>query len=542
MSTPTPVAPYQSTQTAARDGFAPLLRAEFTKFRTVRGWVVGLLVAVAATVLLGVLGPLGSQISCEGQGGQSCGSHIPPLRPDGEPVADSSTFLHQGLAGDGAVTARVTALTGRYAPDGAAQAGPDGPLGLADGAEPWSKAGIMIKDGVASTSDYAAILVTGGNGVRWQTNYDTDVAGLPGAVSPQAPRWLRLTRTGDTVTGYDSADGVTWTEVGSARLPKIGAAAQIGLFTTSPDHVVVTQNFGGSSSQGGPSVATGVFDQVAAQGAGPAAGWTPTEVAPPSGPAAGPDGRTLGEKLGVVQDGGVFTLTGTGDIGPLPAGTDAGGPSRTVENGLVGGFAGLIAVVVVAALSVTSEYRRGLIRVTLAAAPRRGRVLAAKAVVVSGVSFAAGLVASAVSVPLVAALERQKGFYVFPASAATEARVIIGSAAIAGVAALFALGVGTAVRRSAGAVALVIVAIVLPYLLAVASVLPAGPAQWVARLTPAAAFSIEQTATPWHQVTASYTPADGYFPLGHWTGFGVLCLYAAAALGLAAWLLRRRDV
>jgi hypothetical protein len=30
--------------------------------------------------------------------------------------------------------------------------------------------------------------------------------------------------------------------------------------------------------------------------------------------------------------------------------------------------------------------------------------------------------------------------------------------------------------------------------------------------------------------------------LGPWTGLGVLCLYVAAVLGLAAWLLRRRDV
>ena len=45
-------------------------------------------------------------------------------------------------------------------------------------------------------------------------------------------------------------------------------------------------------------------------------------------------------------------------------------------------FAGLIAVVVVAAMFITAEYRRGLIRITLAASPRRGRVLAAKAVVI----------------------------------------------------------------------------------------------------------------------------------------------------------------
>lgn len=540
MSTPTQVVPYRSTQTAVRDGFPRLLRAEFTKFRTVRGWVVGLLVAVAATVGLGVLGPLGSQVSCSGPQGRACGSHIPPLRADGEPVADSSTFLNQQLTGDGSITARITALTGRFSPEGAAQAGPDGPQGLVDGTQPWSKAGIMIKDGVSVGSDYALMTVTGANGVRWQTDYDTDRAGLSGAVTSQTPRWLRLTRAGDTVTGYDSADGLTWTEVGTARLPKLAAGARIGLFAASPPHVVVSQSFGGSSSEGGPSTATGVFDHVAVQGTAAPDQWTQTLVGGTSGPAAqGQDGKVLGQRLAAVQDGGVFTLTGSGDIAPMPA--DGGGPGNTIESGLIGAFAGLIAVIVVAALSVTSEYRRGLIRVTLAAAPRRGRVLAAKGVVLFGLSFAAGLVAAVISVPLAAALERHKGFYVPPVSAATEARVILGSAAIAGVAALFALGVGTVVRRSAGAVALVIVAIILPYLLAVASVLPAGPAEWVARLTPAAAFAIEQTGTPWHQVTASYTPADGYYPLGPWTGFGVLCLYAAAALGLAAWLLRRRD-
>jgi ABC-2 type transport system permease protein len=30
--------------------------------------------------------------------------------------------------------------------------------------------------------------------------------------------------------------------------------------------------------------------------------------------------------------------------------------------------------------------------------------------------------------------------------------------------------------------------------------------------------------------------------LGPWAGFGLFCLYTAITLGLAAWLLRRRDV
>ena len=47
---------------------------------------------------------------------------------------------------------------------------------------------------------------------------------------------------------------------------------------------------------------------------------------------------------------------------------------------------------------MTAEYRRNLIRITLAASPRRGRVLAAKAIVVAAVSFVAGLVGAAVAV------------------------------------------------------------------------------------------------------------------------------------------------
>lgn len=84
-------------------------------------------------------------------------------------------------------------------------------------------------------------------------------------------------------------------------------------------------------------------------------------------------------------------------------------------------------------------------------------------------------------------------------------------------------------------------AIVLPYLLSVAAVLPQGAAEWLLRVTPAAAFAVQQTVVRYPQVAASYSPTDGYFPLPPWAGFGVLCAYTAVALVVATVLLRRRD-
>jgi ABC-type transport system involved in multi-copper enzyme maturation permease subunit len=119
---------------------------------------------------------------------------------------------------------------------------------------------------------------------------------------------------------------------------------------------------------------------------------------------------------------------------------------------------------------------------------------------------------------------------------------MLGTAALLAVAAVLALAVGTLLRRSAGAVTAVIAAIVLPYLLAVLTgVLPAGAEEWLVRVTPAAAFAIQQNAPQYTQVTASYTPANGYFPLAPWAGFAVLCAWAALALILATYALRRRD-
>jgi hypothetical protein len=120
--------------------------------------------------------------------------------------------------------------------------------------------------------------------------------------------------------------------------------------------------------------------------------------------------------------------------------------------------------------------------------------------------------------------------------------MIVGTAALLGVAAVLALGIGAVLRRGAAAVAAVIAVIILPYFFAgPLAVLPAGAADWLLRVTPAAGFAIQQGYPRYPQLDAGYTPANGYFPLAPWAGFAVLAVWTALALALAGYVLHRRD-
>jgi hypothetical protein len=509
---------------AGRDGFAQLLRAEWTKFRTVRGWVIAMLAAASVIVGLG-LGP-----SMQG----SCGKHGPAsacsllVGPDGQEVTDHFYFVHQPLAGNGSITVRVTSLTGLLPTP---PTGRDAPVGTRLGLAPWAKAGLIIKASTRQGSAYAAVMVTGSHGVRMQYNYTHDIASRPGPVSAASPRWLQLTRTGDTITAAESADGSHWTTIGTAHLAGLPTTVQAGLFATSPQYTRVIQSFGLAGNEGGPTQATAAFDHLSRQGSWPNQAWTGKDIGATAN-------ATARERGGFTQTGGTFSVTGSGDI--APAVTGAAGLGTTITQTLVGTFAGLIVVIVVATMFITAEYRRGLIRTTLAASPQRGRILAAKAIVIGAVTYLTGLIAAGVVVTLGQQTLRANGVYVHPATTLTELRLVAGTAALMAVAAVLALATGTLLRRSATAVTTVITVIVLPYLLAT-SALPAGAARWLLRITPAAAFAIQQSTPQYPQVSNIYTAANGYFPLAPWTGFAVLCAWAALALGLAVSLLRRRD-
>ena len=101
--------PQRSARPAGHAGFGPVLHAEWTKFRTVRGWVIGVVAATLVMLFLGLMTAFGSHADC---GPQTCTPHT-LVGPGGQAVIDSFYFAHQSLDGDGSLTVRVASLTGQ---------------------------------------------------------------------------------------------------------------------------------------------------------------------------------------------------------------------------------------------------------------------------------------------------------------------------------------------------------------------------------------------------------------------------------------------
>src|ERR1019366_7782591 len=125
------IAPYRSGQQPGRDDFPHLLRAEWTKFRTVRGWVIAMVAAALLTALAVVA------LAGVSNGSQNAGANpAVAIGPGGEAVTDDSYFVHQSLDGNGSITARLASLDTELANAGS----PPPHIAV-----PWAKAGIIIK-------------------------------------------------------------------------------------------------------------------------------------------------------------------------------------------------------------------------------------------------------------------------------------------------------------------------------------------------------------------------------------------------------------
>lgn len=542
----TTITPCRSARQPGADGFFQLLRAEWTKFRTVRGWVVGLFAVAALTAVLPIwlasAATNNDAITCVGGQCQVEGQNF-ATGPGGTAVIDSFYFVHQPMTGNGSITVRVTSFHGSgpapSVPPGAAQP---------PKTQPWAKAGLIIKNGTRPGSAYAAVMVTGAHGVRMQYNFTHDAAGSTAAVSPSSPQWLRLTRSGNLITGYDSANGRQWTTIGTANLAGLPATAQAGLFVASPGFSVPMGT--GDSTDDGPTRATASFDHLRLQQASPGQAWAGTVVGSGTGgvpvrlpaPTAAHHKKCCKSRQPaqgyLVRDGSV-TVQGSGDIAPFVPITD---PLSVTYYGTL---FGLIAVIALGALFITTEYRRGLIRTTMTASPRRGRIVLAKAIVVGAVTFAASLLGAAIAFPIVERKLTANGWKapVWPelsVFSSTGLQIVLGTAAIAAGAAVLGLASGVLFRRSASAVMAVIGVVVLPLVLATI-LLPLTVAQWVLRITPAAAFSLMQATPHYSQVSHVCAPYHSCLPLEPWPGFAVMAAWAVLALAGAVYLLRRRD-
>ena len=129
-------------------------------------------------------------------------------------------------------------------------------------------------------------------------------------MSAASPRWLRLTRAGDVITGYDSADG-TQLDQDRHRHPARAGADGAGRAVR---HVPAVGGDGLGSHQrirhrGGATDATATFDRVGLRGGWPGSAWTGTTVH------GGPDSPYVtGHEARYGQAGGAFTVTGSGDM------------------------------------------------------------------------------------------------------------------------------------------------------------------------------------------------------------------------------------
>jgi hypothetical protein len=459
------------------------------------GRVIALTTAALAVIALGLLFATGNRSYCDGP----CPAE--PVAADGSVVSDHFWFLHRDLGPTGSITVRLTSMTGTitYPPPDHDQ--------IVSGLVPWAKAGIIVKDGTRRGSSYAALMMTGSHGVRLQHDYRHDIAGRPGSVSPQAPRWLRLTRSGDTVTGAESADGTQWHTVGTVRLPGLPDIAQVGLFAASPGDLTLRRvGLGGAIEEVRFTQATGVFDRITPGGA-----WR----SEPIGEMNHTDWEKYHQASGAVEKDGVVTISGTGDIGP-------GDHPLHVEAILSGVAVALIIVLVVAA-------RFG--------AKHPGSQVTPGALAVGSATFLAGLIGSGVALPAGAAILHGNGIPVQAISVLTGVRVIAGVAAALALCGVLAFGLGRLLRRGWAAVLVSLVLVGVPYVVTAVPLLPDALSEWLLRVTPAAGFAVKQTAIEYPQVVAHYSPSAGYFPLPAWAGFAVLLGYTL----LVAWIAGRRP-
>jgi hypothetical protein len=129
-------------------------------------------------------------------------------------TSDALQYVYRTLDGDGTIVARVTTIQNVHA---------------------WTKAGVMIRNSLSPSAAQAFMLVASspGKGVPFQRRTSDGSASVSTSGSQStAPRWVKLVRTGNVITAYESANGTAWTMVGSDTFT-MGTTVLIGLGVSS---------------------------------------------------------------------------------------------------------------------------------------------------------------------------------------------------------------------------------------------------------------------------------------------------------------------
>ena len=124
-------------------------------------------------------------------------------------TSDQFHFNRGPLTGNGTVSAQVTSISNTNV---------------------WAKSGVMLRNDVTAGSAYAAIYITPGEGVsfQWRASAGKSYSYVQ-KTGVAAPVWLKLYRSANSVSGYYSTNGSTWTQVGSASTVTLGNVALAGV-------------------------------------------------------------------------------------------------------------------------------------------------------------------------------------------------------------------------------------------------------------------------------------------------------------------------
>lgn len=199
-----------------------------------------------------------------------------------------------------------------------------------------------------------------------------------------------------------------------------------------------------------------------------------------------------------------------------------------VQLALAGLHLSQIAFGVLGVLIITSEYSSGMIRTTLAAVPRRRSVLAAKALVFTGITLITSTLSTAAAY---LAFQASLPAHTLTGTSLSDpgiARAVAGGGLYLTVLGVLGLGLGAILRSSAAAIATLFGLLFVPPLL-----LDLLPGTWKTTVGP----YIPMEAGGQIYIAARHEAAV----LSPWAGFGVFCLYAAAAVLAGIVLISRRD-